>query len=208
MAKLSIFKLNKRGMTVVELVTASAILTLISGIMAIVLIRTYRVNDYTIRQGLNNSNLRSAVSDFTQNIREARQSDAGGYLILSGDDFDLKFFADIDGDTETEKLHYFLENNYLKLGISDPSGFPPQYPTNDEEIRIVGSNILNQVSEPIFYYYNGENLSDLEDNPLETPIIPDEVSLIKLHLIADVDPDENSTKTEIETLVRPRNVRY
>lgn len=195
-------------MTVVEVVTASAILVLISGIMAIVLIRTYRVNDYTIRQGLNNSNLQLAVSNFTQNVREARQSDAGGYLVLSGDDFDLKFFADIDEDVETERLHYFLENNYLKLGISNPSGFPPQYSTEDEEVRIVGSNILNGTDEPIFYYYNEESLSDLEDSPLETPITPDDVSLIKLHLIADVDPDENSNNTEIETLIRPRNIRY
>lgn len=201
-------KINSKGMTLVELVMAMAILVLISGIVSIALIRTYAVNKYTIEQGLNNSNLQQAVSNFTKNVREARQSDAGGYLILTGDDFDLKFFADIDEDSSTERLHYFLEDNYLKLGISDPSGFPPQYPTENQEIKIVGSNILNQADEPIFYYYNEENLSDLEDNPLVTPITPDDVSLIKLHLITNVNPDENSRNTEIKTLVRPRNVKY
>jgi len=200
-------KLNK-GMSLVEVITATAILTLISAVITIVLIRTYSVNKYTIEQGLNNSNLQISVGNFTKNVREARQSDAGGYLILSGEDFNLKFFSDVDNDSVTERLHYFLEDEYFKLGISKPAGFPPQYPVGDEEIKIVGSNILNQSDEPIFYYYNGENLSDLENNPLSTPITPDDVSLIKLHLITNVNPDQNTRNTEIKTLIRPRNIKY
>jgi prepilin-type N-terminal cleavage/methylation domain-containing protein len=200
--------LNKKGMTVVELTVALAILVLVSGIASIALIRVYSTNKYVVEQGLNNSNLQVAVSSFTKNIREARQSDAGDYLILSGDDFNLKFFSDINNDGTVEKIHYFLEDNYFKLGISEPSGFPPQYPINNQDVRIIGSNILNNSDEPIFYYYNGENLSDLENNPLETPIIPNNVSLIKLHLIANVNSEENSHDMNLETLVRPRNIEY
>jgi len=199
---------NKKGMTLIEMTTAIAILTVVSAVITLVLVRTYSVNKYTIEQGLNNSNLQISVGNFTKNVREARQSDAGGYLILSGEDFDLEFFSDVDNDFITERLHYFLEDEYFKLGVSKPTGFPSQYPVTDEEVRIVGSNILNQIDEPIFYYYNGENLSDLENNPLETPIIPDKVSLIKLHLITNVNPDQNLRDTEVETLVRPRNIKY
>jgi len=195
-------------MTLVEVLTASSILILISGVVAVALVRTFAVNKYTIEQGLNNSTLRLSVSNFTKNVREARQSDAGGYLIFSGEDFDLRFFSDIDNDSVTEKIHYFLEDGYFKLGISEPSGFPAVYPTNDEVVKIIGGNIMNTLSEPIFYYYDGENLSDLENNPMSTPIIPDEVSLIKLHLITNVNPDQNPRDMEIETLVRPRNVEY
>jgi prepilin-type N-terminal cleavage/methylation domain-containing protein len=199
---------NIKGMTLVEMIMATAILTLVSAVITLVLIRTYSVNKYTIEQGLNNSNLQLSVGNFTKNVREARQSDAGAYLIFSGEDFNLKFFSDVDNDSTTERLHYFLEDEYFKLGISKPFGFPPQYPDGDEEVKIVGSNILNQNDEPIFYYYNGENLSDLENNPLSTPITPDDVSLIKLHLITNVNPDQNTKNTEIETLVRPRNIKY
>jgi hypothetical protein len=48
----------------------------------------------------------------------------------------------------------------------------------------------------------------LENNPLETPIIPNNVSLIKLHLIANVNSEENSHDMNLETLVRPRNIEY
>lgn len=195
-------------MTLVEVITASAILVLISGVATVALVKTFDINRYTIEQGLNNSTLRISVSNFTKNIREARQSDAGGYLIFSGDDFDLRFFADIDDDLVTEKLHYFLEDNYFKLGISDPIGFPAEYPSGDDEVKIIGSNILNGTGEPIFYYYDGDDLSDLENNPLLTPITPDDVSLIKLHLITNVNPDQNPKNMEIETLVRPRNIEY
>ncbi len=200
--------LNKKGMTVIELTMAMAILVIITGIASIALIRVYASNEYIIKQGLNTSNLQIAISSFTKNIREARQSDAGDYLIFSGDDFNFKFFSDIDNDGIVEKNHYFLENEYLKLGISKPNGFPPQYPTNNQEVKIIGSNILNNSEEPIFYYYDGENLSDLENNPLATPITPNNVSLIQLHLIANVDPEKNPNGMNLKTLIRPRNIGY
>ncbi|MCK5080916.1 MAG: hypothetical protein KAQ63_02030 [Candidatus Moranbacteria bacterium] len=202
------FSIKNRGMTLVEVITASAILILISGIVTVALVRTFDVNRYTIEQGLNNSTLRISVGNFTKNIREARQSDAGGYLIFSGDDFDLRFFADIDDDSVTEKLHYFLEDGFFKLGISNPSGFPAEYPSSDDEVKIIGGNIMNGIDEPIFYYYDGDDLSDLENNPLSTPITPDDVSLIRLHLITNVNPDQNPRNMELETLVRPRNIDY
>lgn len=206
---MKLFFLKKsQGMTLIEVTTASTILVLISGVAVIALIRTFSINKDTIERGLNNSTLQISISNFTKNIREARQSDAGGYLIFSGNDFDLRFFSDIDNDLVTEKIHYFLEDGCFKLGISNPSGFPAQYPVEDEIIRTIGGNIMNENNQPIFYYYDGENLSDLEDNPLATPIIPDEVSLIKLHLITNVNPDQNPTNMELETLVRPRNVDY
>jgi len=204
----SFFLKKSKGMTLIELTTASAILIIISSIAVIALVKTFSINRRTIAQGLNTSNLQLSISNFTKNIREARQSDAGGYLIFSGNDFDLRFFADIDNDSVTEKIHYFLEDGCFKLGISNPSGFPAQYPTDDEEVKIIGGHIVNEASEPIFYYYDGENLSDLENNPLATPITPDDVSLIKLHLITNVDPDQNSRNMDLETLVRPRNIEY
>ncbi len=206
---MNLFFLKKsRGMTLIEVTTASTILIFISGVAVIALLRTFSINKSTVERGLNNSTLQISISNFTKNIREARQSDAGGYLIFSGNDFDLRFFSDIDNDLVTEKIHYFLEDGYFKLGVSNPTSFPVQYPTEDEIVRIIGGNIVNENDQPIFYYYDGENLSDLVNNPLSTPIIPDEVSLIKLHLITNVNPDQNPTNMELETLVRPRNVEY
>jgi len=202
-----VFGKNK-GMTLVEAVTASAIMVLISGLVVVALIKTFSVNKRTIEQGLNNSTLRISISNFIKNTREARQSDAGGYPIFSGDEFNFRFFSDIDDDLVTEKIHYFLEDGYFKLGISDPSGFPAEYPINDEVVKIIGGNIVNSSEDPIFYYYNGDNLSDLENNPLAVPIIPAEVSLIRLNLITNVNPEQNSKNMELETLVRPRNIDY
>jgi len=204
----SFFSKKNKGMTLIEVITASAILVLISGVVTIAMVRTFAVNKRTIEQGLNNSILQISISNFTKNIREARQSEAGGYLILSGDDFNLRFFSDIDDDSVAEKIHYFLEDGSFKLGISNPSGFPAVYPSDDEEVKIIGGNIMNGSDEPIFYYYDGDNLSDLENNPMVVPIVPDEVSLVKLHLITNVNPDQNPKNMELETLVRPRNIDY
>ena len=198
---------NQKGMTLVELIIACSILMLISGASSILLIRVYSFNKDVIARGLNNSNLQIAVSSFTKNVREAKQSDSGGYLILSGNDFDLKFNSVIDNELVTEKIHYFLENGYLKLGISNPVGNPAVYPEDDDEVKNIAHGIINESDEPIFYYYSGDDINDLENHPLTTPIIPDDVGLIKLYLITNINPSSpSSTDMEIRTFVRPRNI--
>lgn len=204
---MNLFRKNE-GMTLVELMVASSILMLISGVVSLALVRTYVVNKSAITQGLNNSNLQLAVDNFTKNVREAKQSDSGGYLILSGTDYDLKFYSDFNDDLVTERLHYFLEDGYLKLGVAYPFGALSEYPTDDDEVKIIARNIVNENDEPIFYYYDKDSISDIEDSPMTTPITPDEVTLIKLDLFSNIDPSVNPTDMEIVTSVRPRNIDY
>ncbi|MFO7807672.1 MAG: hypothetical protein R6V40_04620 [Candidatus Moraniibacteriota bacterium] len=197
---------NNKGMTLVEVITVSTVMVLISGAVAIALGKTFFVNKYTIEQGLNNNALQVSVNNFSKNIREARQSDSGGYLIERADDFEIVFYADLDEDNKTEKVHYFLENGHLKVGVSDPSDFPVTYPEEDEEVEVVARGIVNEGDQPIFYYYNSDYPEDTESNPLNTPASVDKISLIKLYVKANIDPDHSPDNMEIETFVRPRNI--
>lgn len=193
-------------MTLVEVMVASSIIVLLSGMLSVLITKTFFVNRYTIEQGLNISAIESSLKNFSKYLREARQSDAGSYLIESASEFEMIFYADVDDDPSVERVHYFLENNQLKIGTSDSSGFPVVYPSEDEEIKIVGSGIINNSEQPIFYYYNKDYPTDTENNPLSNPVPPEDIGLIKIDVYANTNPDHVPENTRMETFVRPRNI--
>lgn len=189
-----------------ELLVASSIMILLMGMISVVMARTFYVNRYTIEQGLNNTELQRAIGEFSLTLREARQSDNGSYLLKEGDDFELTFYANIDDDPQIEKVHYFLENSYLKKGVSEASGFPKEYPEEDQTVATVARGIINTSEQPLFEYYNSVYPEDMTENPLSTPVAVEDVSLIKLDMRANIDPNHVPDSMRMETFVKPRNI--
>lgn len=195
-------------MTLPEMLVGVFVVTLLLGIISTLIIRSFYVNRYTIEQGLNTAEVQKTVRIFTRNMREAKQADNGAYMIESADDFELTFFANIDDDDATERLHYYLEDNQLRLGIADPSGFPLEYPVGDEEVRIIGNGIVNTAFQPIFYYYNKQYPIDTDNNPLATPPDIQDIGMVRLDIYVNVNTAEVPDSTHMETFVRPRNIDY
>ena len=104
-----------------------------------------------------------ATSKVVDVVRKARIGDNGAYPIQSVASFDLVIFSDVDKDGVTEKVHYYINNNNLLMGTSDPSGNPPVYPVADSETKIIAKDIINDSGEPIFYYY--DNANNIISNP-------------------------------------------
>lgn len=120
------------------------------------------------------------VSDVVNVLRRATDGADGSYPIVSATANDLKIFSDIDKDDVVEKVHYYLNGTNLMVGISNPSGFPLVYPANDSESKIVVSNIVNSGSQPLFYYYNGNN------NSISSPVANlIDVKMIEINLFVD-----------------------
>ena len=199
-------KNNNKGMTLVEVVMACSIMTILMGVASMLIIRSFSVNRYTIEQGLNTTALQTSLRNFTKYLREARQSDAGGYLIEYADDFEIFFFADTDNDSVTERVHYFLENYQLKMGITNPSGFPVSYPVEDEEVKILGNGIVNNSTQPLFRYYNQDYPIDTVNNPLPTPVLIDDIGMVEIDLYVNIDTDHVPDSMRMGTFVRPRNI--
>lgn len=198
---------KQRGMTLVEVIMACAIMTILMGVVSVMINRSFFVNKYTFEQGLNTTALQSSLRNFSRYLREARQSDIGGYLIEYADDFELYYFADIDNDAIVERVHYFVENYQLKIGSSKPSGFPLTYPIEDQEIKIVGNGIVNNASQPVFYYYNQNYPIDTSNNPLTTPASPRDIGMVEIDLYVNIDTEHVPNSMRMGTFVRPRNIK-
>ncbi len=103
--------------------------------------------------------------------------------------FELNWTEDL-GDNEGE----------LRKGITNPTGFPPQYLSENEEISILSHYIRN--APPIFRYLNssGQEIT-------EYPARLKDTKVMKVFLIVDVDPTTDPRAFELESSVQLRNLK-
>lgn len=195
-------------MTLVEVVMASFVLVSMLGMIILVLNKTLFVNRYAIEQGLNTYSIDSSLKNFSRYLREARQSDAGDYLINSVGNFELVFFSNVDDDPAIERVRLFLDNRELKMGLAESEGFPAVYPADDQETRIIGTGIVNTGDQPLFYYYNRDYPADQVNNPLQGEFFSQDVGLIKIDVYANIEPGHTPENMRMQTFVRPRNIDY
>lgn len=88
----------------------------------------------------------------------------------------------------------------LKKGITNPTGFPPQYLSENENISVLSHYVRN--TPPIFRYLNssGEEIT-------EYPARLKDTKVMKVFLIVDVDPETDPEAFELESSVQLRNLK-
>lgn len=197
----------KKGLTLVETLVAIALFLL--GIQATVLVfaKTIQSKAYSLEMGKASFIVSRSVGDLTKYLRKARQSDAGVYPIVSANDNDITFYSDYDKDGNTERLHIFLSNGTVFMGVRDPSAtFPVTYQTGDRETIQMAEHIVNTSNEPMFSYYNRDYPADVVNNPVATPADVSEIRLVKIFLKINIDPNNAPENIQQETFVEIRNL--
>lgn len=190
-----------------EMLIAIGIFTIGMAGFTVLFARSWITNHFILEEGQASLVASRAVEGLVSDLRRIRQADSGEYPILSCDDFDLVVFIDIDGDDVTEKVHYFIDDEELKRGISNPSGVPPVYPDEDEEVETLTNYVYNSGIQPAFYYYNHEYPGDAEHNPMDTPVADiEDVRLVKIHLLINIDPGRTPENVNIESFAELRNL--
>lgn len=149
--------LFRRGMTFSEVIVTIAIFSIIMIGVNQLFIKSWQNYNLVIHTNEASVAANRGVSDIVNVLRKICEAENGSHPILNVEDFDLKVFSDIDKDGTTEKVHYYLNGTDLMVGKSNPSGFPLSYPTGDDETSILVKNVVNSSTQPLFFYYNGEN---------------------------------------------------
>jgi hypothetical protein len=87
----------------------------------------------------------------------------------------------------------------LKRGVIKPTGFPANYPSDQEKITVITPYLRNL--PPIFEYYNaaGVKIDNIPARLVDTKVI-------KVFLVADVNLNQPPDASEIESYVYPRNL--
>mgnify|MGYP003404768716 CR=1 FL=1 len=202
-------KRTLKAMTLVELMVAIAVVLISMEGFTYLFLKTWDTNKFIIEEGMASTAASRATNKIVIQLRAVQQGDNGDYPIESADDFDLVFYCDIDNDGAAEKVHYFLDdaNDQLKLGVSDPLATNPvTYPVGDTTVSVVANYIVNEASNPIFFYYNENYPGDTVNNPLATPSSVGDIQMIQVHLYVNINPVHAPDNINIESFVDLRNL--
>lgn len=158
--------LVRQGMTFPEVIVTIAIFSIVMVGVNQLFIKSWQNYNLVIHTSESSIAANRGASEIVNVLRKTTNPDDGSYPILNAGSFDLKFFSDIDKDDVVEKVHYYLNGTNLMVGTSESSGFPPVYPVGDTESSILIRNVVNDGSQPLFYFYDGGNniISDSAGN--------------------------------------------
>ncbi len=198
-----------KGLTLVEMLVAIFILS--AGMLGFSLLfsSSWKSNKFILETGVTSIRVNRASTEIINNLRKVRQADNGDYPIESGDDFDIQVYLDIDNDGVTERVHYWLDdvNDRLMRGIREPSAAqPPTYAAGDGTTSIIAEYIVNDATQPLFYYYNENYPGDTVNNPLVTPTSIGNVRLVRVFIRMNIDPIRAPNNINVESFVDLRNL--
>ncbi len=91
-------------------------------------------------------------------------------------------------------------NHLFKKGIINPTGFPVEYPSDQEMIQTITSYVRND--PPIFKYFD-ENGQEL----IEQPARLQDTKIMELDLIININPYREPQDFEIKSSVQLRNLK-
>lgn len=193
-------KKKKRGFTILEVVVALAIFALVSGSIVEVYLRSIRQNNSLSGQLSGESEARTLVQNFVNEVRGAQYSSLGTYPLSKASDNEVDFYTNLDGDPAVEQVRYFFVGNILKKGVLKPSGNPLTYVPGNEVV----TEVLHYVTTtaPIFTYYNSGNANQA----LGQPVALGQVRVVGIYIRIDKNPNvgpvafSTQTKTEIRSL--------
>jgi len=188
-------------MTFLEVIVWVAVFT--SAMLAISqsILYFYRANNYTIQQASAITSAQRGLEHFVRTVREASYASDGAYPIVSMGLNDVTFYAEIDGDSAIERVHFYVVDTGLYRGVLEPSGNPLSY-TGTEATSTISDYVRNiTLGAKVFSYYdeNGVEITDF------TRIA--EVRFISANLIVNIDPNKLPDQLTLRSSAALRNIK-
>ncbi|MCH7951949.1 type II secretion system protein [Patescibacteria group bacterium] len=195
-----------KAFTLIELLLGMGIfVALVAGVIAIQAFLA-QSEAFSLSSVLTTENANAALQTAMAELRSARQSENGSFPLEEATDQQITFYSNADNDEDIERVRYFLDGTELKKGTIDPVGFPATYPSASEVVKIVAEHIQNG-TDPVFYYYNEDWPTDTTNNPLSTPAPLSQVTLVKISVRVNADPDRPEGELTLEPFVQIRSLK-
>ena len=178
---------NERGITLVELLIAVILISLIVGLVSTIYLSTAKTSKDVIDITKSEIDSRLAVYRISHDLREASS------IILARDD-QVYFLSNIDLDDDYEEVRYFLrsENGHYNLVRS----------INGTMERVIAANLIDG---NIFTYYSE---IEIPEDGMSTPIAAGElknIKLIEINVSIDQSGSQSLRTMDLDTLIALRN---
>lgn len=198
-----ITKFNNRGFSMVELLVALGIFSLIIAGIAEIFLSSLRSGDVITEQLRSQGDGRRALLKFTSEARHMQNGSNGGYPLAVASSTEIVFYSNIDADNLVERVRYFLNGRTLARAVTKPTGTPPGYLAANEII----SPLINFVTTgtPIFYYYDQDYTGS--EPPLNQPVETGQVRLVEIKFAVDKDLSRPPGPLTFISKAQPRNLK-
>jgi prepilin-type N-terminal cleavage/methylation domain-containing protein len=197
--------MHSRGFTLVETFVAIALLAVILVAVSAFQANVFKYNRHSQTALTNTQEAQAILKNITKELRTMTRSANGAYPILSAATNTLTFYADTTGDTQAERVRYYLASSTLYRGVIKPSGSPAVYNPADEKTNILATGIGNSTSTPVFEYYLGTH--DGTTDAMTYPIVLTSIRLVKININIDSDPTKSPIPRLFTTKVSLRNLK-
>lgn len=195
---------ERSGFTLVEILIAVSILSLILGFVGAFQADVFSLNRF-IQTGLQSqSDAKKIIRPFANEVRSAAPSNLGAYHLAETATSSFAFYSDIDNDGLREKVRYYLDGSDFKKSVIKPAGQPLVYNQANEKIIRVVENV---VDDNIFEYFDSNYDGTASSTALVQPVNISEVRLIKIRLSIDKDLGAPPGPIEVMTQVSIRNLK-
>ena len=194
--------LSSNGFTIIEAVITIAVGTLlVAGIVGF-MIEAGRLQTFVSEQAEAIETGNEAVTLMTEALRETTDGADGSYALEAVSANSLTFYSDVDADAAAEQITYVLAGTVITQSLIEPTDAPAEYLPINQTDKTIAHNIVNGTysGNAIFSYY------DLNNVELTEPINLVDVTLVKVHLDVNVDPNRIPDTHTIETYVQLRNL--
>ncbi len=195
---------SKNGFTLMELIVSVAVIGIISlGIGA--LGRNIFYFKGVFQSGISaEDDVRRILRPMTDELRAMSTSSQGGYPIESASATSIVFFSDISGDSNKERVRYYVTGTTLFKGVIAPTGNPVTYPSQNEVVTTLATSVANGAT-PVFQYYDSTYTG--VESALTFPVNVSSVRLVKITLLVEKDPNRSPTIATLTTQVMLRNLK-
>jgi prepilin-type N-terminal cleavage/methylation domain-containing protein len=196
-----------RGFTLVEIVVSVAIFSLVMAGVFTLITNIFHYNNESQNKINNIWQAESLLRTMTKEFRMMVPSGNGSYPILAASTSSITFFANVNGDSSIEQVHYFFSTTTSSLyrGIVRPTGLPAVYNQATETKIVLASGIISSSTLPMFQYY-GSSYEGV-GSPLSFPVVISDIRLININLIIDSDLRQSPTEKIFSTSVSIRNLK-
>lgn len=143
----------------------------------------YRSNTYSLEQTAAIFSGRKGIENFTRDMRETTYAEDGAYPIAAIGTSTVTFYADVDDESDVEKVRYYLNSGYLMRGVIKASGTPLAY-TAAESSVIMSDYVRNlEKGVDIFTYQSATGTAITNASSTQ------QVRFVLISLIVNVNPN-------------------
>lgn len=198
-----IIKHSHIGMTLIELLIAIGIYTVLMLAVTSSITTFYQYNAYALEQSNEVDNARRGVTQWNRDVKEMTTGEDGTWPMAIMDEHRLGYYSDTDRDDSVEYVEYILASTTLRKFTYNPTGSPATYDlTTPDSTEILSEYVqnINQATSTFFYFdNNGTQLSST------SPLL--DARYLQMQIIVNIDPDRNPGEFMLRSSLAPRNLK-